>query len=109
MTKSQTTTETITTGDEPDEPGGIFISYRQCDARGGLRDHAMFVEALSLQLAQHFGEKQVFIDRSRRLGTEDPKEREQERERRLATCDVLLVIIHPEWLDPHPKCLNAPR
>jgi hypothetical protein len=91
MTKTQGDTD-----DDPDEPsGGIFINYRQCDVLGGRRRHAMFVEALSHQLAHHFGDQKVFIDRSTRPGCEYPKELKQ----RLGVCEVLLVVIHEEWLE----------
>ncbi|MDQ3275015.1 MAG: TIR domain-containing protein [Actinomycetota bacterium] len=92
MTRAQGDTD-----DDPDEPSGgagIFINYRQCDARGGRRCHAMLVEALSHQLAHHFGDQKVFIDRTTRPGSEYPKELKE----KLAACEVLLVVIHAEWL-----------
>lgn len=73
----------------------IFVNYRQRDAGNVLRGHAMFVESLSHHLAQHFGDQQVFIDWSTRSGTDYPKELAH----RLAACDVLLVVIHAQWLD----------
>lgn len=44
--------------------GGIFINYRRCDGTGSPREHALFVEILSHELAEHFGDSNVFIDTS---------------------------------------------
>ncbi len=92
MTRAQTSD----TDDDPKaSSGGIFINYRRCDVHGGRRCHAMFVEALSHQLAHHFGGQQVFIDRSTRPGSEYPTVLKQ----KLLACEVLLVVIHAEWLE----------
>lgn len=91
MTKAQTSD---TDDDVKGPSGGIFVNYRQRDVDDVLRSHAMFVGALSHQLAQHFGDQKVFIDRSTRAGTEYPKELKK----KLKACEVLLVLIHSEWL-----------
>lgn len=95
------TTEESATSDTAEEPsGGIFINYRQCDARGRRRRHAIFVESLSHLLAQHFGGQKVFIDRSTSAGSKYPERLKQQ----LATCEVLLVVIHTEWFkDLHDR------
>ncbi|MDQ3275014.1 MAG: hypothetical protein M3Q39_08300 [Actinomycetota bacterium] len=76
------------------ENGGIFVNYRLCDGSGRPRDHALFVEILSHELADHFGTRKVFIDISRSTSDGYPDELRT----KLSTCDVLLVVIHPEWL-----------
>ncbi|MGH3813391.1 MAG: TIR domain-containing protein, partial [Pseudonocardiaceae bacterium] len=91
-----TRVQTSDTDDDLEEPsGGVFINYRQCDVCGGRRRHAIFIEALAHQLGQHFGDQKVFIDRSTRPGSIYPKELKQG----LNACEVLLVVIHAEWLE----------
>lgn len=77
------------------ESGGIFINYCRCGGSGNPHDHALFVETLSHELADYFGERNVFIDNSTNSTDGYPDELQT----KLATCDVLLVVIHPEWLD----------
>lgn len=66
---------------------GIFISYRQADAKAwaiGLRD----------DLAKAFGDEQVFLDKDA-LG---PGNWRDQLQRALAQCSVVLVVIGPQWL-----------
>ncbi|MCP2167112.1 toll/interleukin-1 receptor domain-containing protein [Goodfellowiella coeruleoviolacea] len=72
---------------------GIFINYR----RG---DHETFVAALADRLAAHFGSDQVFVDHQMRVGTRYP----DELRRHLRACDVLVVVVHRQWLsDLHER------
>ena len=70
------------------EGGGIFISYRRHDSShlaGRLYD----------RLADRFGEGQVFID----VDTIEPGvDFAEEISRAVAACQVLLVILGPDWL-----------
>lgn len=75
--------------------GGIFINYRRCDRSGNPRDHALFVDMLTQELADHFGADNVFIDAS----TNMIGGRLDEPRNKLTRCDVFLAVIHPEWLD----------
>lgn len=66
---------------------GIFISYRQADAKAwaiGLRD----------DLAKAFGDEQVFLDKDA-LG---PGNWRDQLQRALAQCSVVLVVIGRQWL-----------
>jgi TIR domain len=73
-------------GDEP--MGGIFINYRR-SAPDAL------VIGIFQQLVQYFGEERVFLDReSIRLG----HTYWDEIYKRLLDSDVLLVLVHREWL-----------
>lgn len=66
---------------------GIFISYRQADAKAwaiGLRD----------DLAKAFGDDQVFLDKDA-LG---PGNWRDQLQRALAQCSVVLVVIGRQWL-----------
>lgn len=66
---------------------GIFISYRQADAKAwaiGLRD----------DLANAFGDEQVFLDKDA-LG---PGNWRDQLQRALAQCSVVLVVIGRQWL-----------
>ena len=68
---------------------GIFISYRREDAEGQAR-------ALSIELARYVGEDSVFLDvDSIALG----RDFRQALHERLETCDALLALIGPAWLD----------
>ena len=68
---------------------GIFISYRREDSEGQAR-------ALSIALAKYVGEDSVFLDvDSIALG----RDFRQALHERLETCDVLLALIGPGWLD----------
>ena len=68
---------------------GIFISYRREDSEGQAR-------ALSIALAKYVGEDSVFMDvDSIALG----RDFRQALHERLETCDVLLALIGPGWLD----------
>jgi len=68
---------------------GIFISYRRGDAEGQAR-------ALSIELAQYVGEKSVFMDvDSIALG----RDFRQSLHESLESCDALLALIGPHWLD----------
>jgi formylglycine-generating enzyme required for sulfatase activity len=68
---------------------GIFISYRRGDAEGQAR-------ALSIELAKYVGEKSVFMDvDSIALG----RDFRQSLHESLESCDALLALIGPYWLD----------
>jgi hypothetical protein len=68
---------------------GIFISYRREDAEGQAR-------ALSSELAKYVGEDSVFMDvHSVALG----RDFRQTLIESLKSCDVLLALIGPNWLD----------
>jgi hypothetical protein len=67
--------------------GGIFISYRQADAKAwaiGLRD----------DLAQVFGEDHVFLDKE----TLHAGNWHEQIQHALESCKVVLVVIGPRWL-----------
>ncbi len=69
--------------------GAIFVSYRREDSQGEAR-------ALSLELGQLLGKDSVFMDGdSIALG----RDFRQVLHERLASCDILLALIGPEWLD----------
>ncbi len=68
---------------------GIFISYRREDAEGQAR-------ALSIELARYVGEDSVFLDVDSISLGRDFREALHER---LETCDALLALIGPAWLD----------
>lgn len=69
--------------------GAIFVSYRREDSQGEAR-------ALSLELGQILGKESVFMDvDSIALG----RDFRQVLHERLASCDILLALIGPEWLD----------
>ncbi len=69
--------------------GGIFISYRRGDSEGQAR-------ALSIELARYVGEGSVFMDvDSIALG----RDFRQALHERLESCDALLALIGPGWLD----------
>lgn len=66
---------------------GIFISYRQADAKAwaiGLRD----------DLAKAFGDDQVFLDKD----TLGPGNWRDQLQRALNQCSVVLVVIGKQWL-----------
>ena len=68
--------------------GGIFISYRR-------QESSHLAGRLYDQLADRFGEGQVFID----VDTIDPGvDFAEEISRAVAACQVLLAIIGPDWL-----------
>lgn len=68
---------------------GIFISYRRDDAR-------VIADRLYQRLLRRFGEQQVFLDSySIDLGLDFPTVLE----RKLARCNVTLVIIGERWLN----------
>ena len=73
--------------------GSVFISYRREDTEGQAR-------ALFQDLVARLGRESVFMDvDSIGLGR-DFREVLQER---LATCDVMLVLIGRDWLDGKDK------
>ncbi|KAA2261281.1 TIR domain-containing protein [Solihabitans fulvus] len=79
---------------------GVFINYRQNhlpDPKGPsvLRGHAQLVEAIAERLSHHFGEDLVFLDTTLRIASRYP----DELRKRLNDSDVVLVVIHREWLD----------
>jgi formylglycine-generating enzyme required for sulfatase activity len=68
---------------------GIFISYRREDAEGQAR-------ALEIELARYVGEDSVFLDvDSIALG----RDFRQALHERLESCDALLAVIGPDWLE----------
>ncbi len=68
---------------------GIFISYRRGDSEGQAR-------ALSLELANYVGQNSVFMDvDSIALG----RDFRQSLHESLESCDALLALIGPNWLD----------
>ena len=76
-------------GSEAPEVGGIFISYRRGDAEGQAR-------ALSIELANYVGDGSVFMDvDSIALG----RDFRQSLHESLESCDALLALIGPSWLD----------
>ena len=69
--------------------GGIFISYRRGDSEGQAR-------ALSTELANYVGEGGVFMDvDSVALG----RDFRQILHESLESCDTVLALIGPNWLD----------
>jgi hypothetical protein len=69
--------------------GAVFVSYRREDSEGQAR-------ALSLELADLIGKDSVFMDvDSIALG----RDFRQVLQDRLGSCDVLLALIGPDWLD----------
>jgi hypothetical protein len=69
--------------------GAVFVSYRREDSEGQAR-------ALSNELAQMIGKDSVFMDvDSIDLG----RDFRQVLQERLGSCDILLALIGPEWLD----------
>ncbi|GAB2732502.1 hypothetical protein GCM10027072_28870 [Streptomyces bullii] len=69
--------------------GGIFINYRRGPCTG-------VVQEVRERLARHFGDDQVFLDTSSLVpGRRYP----DEVRRRVADCEVLLVVVHPGWAD----------
>ena len=69
--------------------GAIFVSYRRGDSEGQAR-------ALSLELEQYLGADSVFMDVDSIALGRDFRLVLQER---LETCDLLLALIGPDWLD----------
>jgi hypothetical protein len=68
---------------------GIFISYRRGDSEGQAR-------ALSIELAKYVGQESAFMDvDSIALG----RDFRQALHERLESCDALLALIGPSWLD----------
>jgi TIR domain-containing protein len=68
--------------------GAIFVSYRRGDSEGQAR-------ALVQALTQHVGKKSVFMDVD---GIEPGRDFRQVLNERLASCDMMLVIIGKGWL-----------
>ena len=69
--------------------GAVFVSYRRGDSEGQAR-------ALSLELVRLLGKDSVFMDvDSIALG----RDFRQVLQERLGSCDVLLALIGPGWLD----------
>ena len=69
--------------------GAVFISYRRDDSEGQAR-------ALSLELEKLLGKDSVFMDvDSIALG----RDFRQVLQERLETCDILLALVGPNWLD----------
>jgi|GEM_PF-6418001 len=77
---------------------GVFISYRQNrrrpDGEAELCGQAQLVEAIAELLARHFGSDRVLLDTSLRIASRYPDELRA----RLDRCDVVLAVIHREWL-----------
>ncbi|MGH3943177.1 MAG: TIR domain-containing protein [Pseudonocardiaceae bacterium] len=79
---------------------GIFINYRQNyypnrdnnDAE--RRAHVQVVEAIAERLARHFGPNAVFLDTGLRLGGRYPDELRA----KLHRSDLVIAVIHEEWL-----------
>jgi TonB family protein len=69
--------------------GAIFISYRRSDSQGEAG--RVFDD-----LVTHFGEHKVFIDVA---GIEAGRDFRKAIEESVAQCDVLLVVVGPEWLN----------
>jgi TIR domain len=81
----------------------LFISYRRTDAGG----HAGRLHTL---LLSHYAGDDVFFDVA---GIEDGRNWEAEIKQHLGKCDVLLVVIGPDWLsacDPesHQRRIDQP-
>jgi hypothetical protein len=69
--------------------GALFISYRRGDSEGQAR-------ALSIALREYIGRDSVFMDvDSIALG----RDFRQVLQERLESCDVMLALIGPRWLD----------
>lgn len=69
--------------------GKIFVSYRR------QSPHPLAIELLADLMRKHFGGDQVFIDSELAPGERYPDELRAE----LAASDVVLAVIHDEWLD----------
>jgi hypothetical protein len=69
--------------------GAVFVSYRRGDSEGQAR-------ALSLELVRLLGKDSVFMDVDSIALGRDFRQVVQER---LGSCDVMLALIGPEWLD----------
>lgn len=69
--------------------GAVFISYRRGDSEGQAR-------ALCNDLAEHVGKDAVFMDVDSIALGRDFRQILQER---LETCDMMLALIGPNWLD----------
>src|SRR4051812_30898237 len=68
--------------------GAIFVSYRRGDSEGQAR-------AVVQALAQHVGKNSVFMDVD---GIQPGRDFRQVLNERLASCDMMLVIIGKGWL-----------
>ena len=69
--------------------GAVFVSYRRGDSEGQAR-------ALSLELVRLLGKDSVFMDvDSIALG----RDFRQVLQERLASCDIMIALIGPAWLD----------
>jgi TIR domain len=69
--------------------GAVFLSYRRGDSEGQAR-------ALSLELVKLLGQDSVFMDvDSIALG----RDFRQSLQERLGSCDVMIALIGPGWLD----------
>ncbi|WP_188316636.1 TIR domain-containing protein [Solihabitans fulvus] len=72
---------------------GVFVNYRQ-------GRHSAAVSALALLLARHFGSELVFCDTNLPPGGRYPDQLRA----KLRTCDVLIAVLHAEWLqDLHAR------
>lgn len=69
--------------------GAVFVSYRRDDSAGQAR-------ALSMELAQLIGKDSVFIDVDNIALGLDFRQAIHER---LESCDCLLALIGPDWID----------
>ncbi|KOV81062.1 hypothetical protein ADL03_30020 [Nocardia sp. NRRL S-836] len=74
--------------------GGIFVSYRKMH-NGERRVHAQTIEAVVDRLQHHFGEEKVLVDMELEPGVHYPSKLRDW----LRDCEVVLVVIHREWLD----------
>jgi hypothetical protein len=73
----------------PSFRGSIFLSYRRADAPG-------YVRGLMSELRNIFGSKQVFLDMEDiEAGSDFPRIIDEA----VSNCEVLLVIIGPNWLE----------
>ncbi|AXX32179.1 toll/interleukin-1 receptor domain-containing protein [Actinosynnema pretiosum subsp. pretiosum] len=84
------------------EQHGLFLNYRQNrhtspepDAGMERVPHAQLVEAIADRLRMHFGTHAVFLDTGLRKGSHYPSELR----RRLHESEVLVVVLHPGWID----------
>lgn len=71
--------------------GSVFVNYRRTGPDGLAHGHALFVELLCHDLADHFGAAAVVTghgDHGTAAATGPAR-----------TCVVQLVVIHPEWTD----------
>ncbi|KOV81061.1 TIR domain-containing protein [Nocardia sp. NRRL S-836] len=73
--------------------GGIFVSYRKMH-NGERRVHAQTIEAIVDRLRRHFGAEKVLVDMDLKAGDHYPSRLRGW----LRDCEVVLVIIHREWL-----------